>query len=161
MIKLFVLVALAATAAFSGAAQAKVFPAPSHDTQPQDLDIRKVDASVSAGSVHVKIIVAARTKDNAVYSAFVDCGKKSWQLSAKRAAGDTTIFLFSWNTNKQEDLEGEIAGRTITLSAPASKLGCTKANLRLYVTAEGTNGRNGIDQLPKQKSVLNRAYVRL
>ena len=155
MVKLVTLLTALASLAVPFAAHAKVFPDPSHDTKARDLDIRKVDASLRGGSVRITIIVAARPKDNSIYSAFVHCGKKSWQLAAKRAAGHITIFLYSLVTNTQTSLTGEfaeIAARTIRLNAPAFKLGCTKTNLRLHVTAKGTNGRKGLDELPKQKS---------
>lgn len=164
MIKLSALLAVLAVLAIPLAAHAKVFPDPARDTKARDLDIRRMDASLRGGSVRIEIIVAARPKDDSIYSAFVHCGKKSWRFAAKRAAGAITISLRSLVTNKKTSLSGELAefaARTVRLSVPAFKLSCTKANLRLYVTAAGTNGRNGLDELPKQKSVLHPSYVRL
>ena len=46
---------------FPLAAQAKVFPDPAGDVKIRSLDIRKVDASVTAGTVTIKIILATRT----------------------------------------------------------------------------------------------------
>src|SRR3954468_9347763 len=125
MKKLSVLATLAVLA-FPLAAQAKVFPDPAGDIKIRALDIRKVDASVAGGQVSIKIILAFRTQDNAFYGAYVSCGKKLWQIAAKRAEGETFFVLFDSVATQQTDLPGDpISGRTVSLSAPAAKLGCT------------------------------------
>jgi hypothetical protein len=139
-----------------GIAQAGVISDPAGDTKARDLDIRTVDVSLNKSSLRAKIILARSSRDNSIYSVFVVCGKSGWQLGAKRAAGDTTIFLFSFGSYKQVDVPGSIAGRTITFDAPADKMGCKKGDAKFYVTAEGTNGRAQMtDRLPKK------GYVKL
>ena len=95
---------------------------------------------------------STRTQDNAFYGAYVSCGKKLWQIAAKRAEGETFFVLFDERATQQTDLPGDpISGRTVLLTAPATKLGCTKANFRFYVSTEDlASGRT--DDLPAQKN---------
>ena len=147
---LSVLAALAVLA-FPLAAQTKVFPDPAGDVKVRSLDVRKVDASVANGNVSIKIILATRTQDNAFYGAFVSCGKKLWQIAVKRAEGETFYILFDAVATYQHDLSGDpINGRTVWLTAPAARLGCTKGNFRFYVSTEDSaSGRT--DDVPTQK----------
>lgn len=141
-------------------AAAKVFPDPARDVKIPALDIRKVDVNVVGGEVSFKVILAGRTHGNASYAAYASCGKKLWQLSADRAAGETAFSLFNWGTNKNEDLPGgSIDGRTVILAAPADQLGCTKANLRFFVSTED-DPRNG-GKLPVKKSTKTPSFRRL
>ncbi|HET6172867.1 MAG TPA: hypothetical protein VFD90_09680 [Gaiellales bacterium] len=90
----FSVVAMLAVLSLPVAAQAKVFPDPAGDVKIRSLDIRKVDAFVAGGGVSIKIILATSTQDNAFYGAYVSCGKKLWQIAAKRAQGETFYVLF-------------------------------------------------------------------
>jgi hypothetical protein len=143
------------------AAQSKVFPDPAGDVKIRSLDIRKVDASVAGGTVSIKIILATRTQDNAFYGAYVSCGKKLWQIAAKRAARETFYVLFDSVATQQTDLPGDpINGRTVRLTAPAAKLGCTKANFRFYASTEDlASGRT--DDVPAQKSAKSFTWLQL
>jgi hypothetical protein len=49
----------------------------------------------------VTITTSAAMRDNAIYSAMFSCGQERvWQVGAKRSAGDTTFFLFNFQSKK-------------------------------------------------------------
>ena len=137
------------------AAHAKVFPDPSHDTKARDLDIRKVDASLRGGSVRIDNHRRGSPEGRLDLFGVRSLWEKVLAIRGQtrgRSYHDLPLFV----GHQQED---EPVGRTRrnrrshgAVECPAFKLGCTKTNLRLYVTAEGTNGRKGLDELPKQKS---------
>jgi hypothetical protein len=57
------------------------------------------------------------------------------------AAGETTVFFFSFTTNRQTPTSGFISGRTVSGSGPTRKMGCARGRVRVTLTAEGANGR--------------------
>jgi hypothetical protein len=85
--------------------------------------------------------MAGRVKNNAIYSGFFTCSGRLSQVAVKRAAGTTTVFLFSYDSLRQTRAIGGISGRSVTVSAPAQKMRCRSGSARFYLTAEGTNTR--------------------
>ncbi|HLA14395.1 MAG TPA: hypothetical protein VJZ25_05170 [Gemmatimonadaceae bacterium] len=70
------------------------------DTKAADLDIVSATVSVSGTLVRVQLKLAAAIRDDAIYSTMLECSGKTWQLAAKKAAGDKTLFLFSVDSYK-------------------------------------------------------------
>lgn len=135
---------------------AKMIADPRGDTRAADLDILSATVSVSGSLVRVQLQLAARVRNNAIYSAMIDCSGKSWQLAAKKAAGDTTLFLFSWDDYEQTKAQGFISGRTVTVVGPAKRMGCTRGTVRFQISSEGTAGRP-----PRTDRVPNRGKASL
>jgi len=126
------------------------------DTKARDLDIRQASLSIQGKTLRLRMTMAAAVRNNSIYSGMFTCGSQLTQLGVKRAAGVTTIFLFDFNSAQQTKVPGFISGRTVTVSGPAPKMGCTGV-FRFVLTAEGTNGRPPMtDRLPQRGKLIYR-----
>jgi hypothetical protein len=100
---------------------------------------------------------AARARNNVIYSAWVTCAGRQWQLAAKRAGGKTTIFLQRHNARRTK-ASGRISGQRVSISAPARKMGCTRGVVSVYFNAKGTTNRSRItDRVPNRGKIRLRA----
>jgi hypothetical protein len=110
------------------------------DARAADLDITSVSVAVGR-NVTLRMTMAGRIRNNASYTGVFTCRRRVWLVGMQRAAGTTNFFAYQLSQPQQTGATGRISGRTITVSASARKIGCTKGAARFGVTTAGLNGR--------------------
>lgn len=108
------------------------------DTPAPDLDIVRARISRDA-LVQVELTLAKPPGADVIYSASLSCGDQLWQLGYKDAAGTTTVFAFDFD-GQQHEANGAVDGATVSISYPATEMGCT-GPIDVRFVAEGTNER--------------------
>ena len=133
-------VVLAAAGAALAATNAKTLKDPRGDVRAADLDI--TSASVAIGrNVTLRMTMAGRIGTNASYTGVFTCRRQVWLVGVQRSAGGTNFFAYQISQPRQTGATGRISGRTITVSASARRMGCTKGVARFGLTTAGVNGR--------------------
>jgi hypothetical protein len=76
-----------------------------------------------AGWITARSRLLEPVRDNAIYAAHLSSRGKLVDLGAKRVAGDTTIYVFDFNSETRVSASGAMRGRTVTVTAPTRTVG--------------------------------------
>lgn len=113
------------------------------DVKAADLDLTSMSATRTGNNLVVRFTLRGPVTKDVIYGFNLRVGSDEIDISAKRAAGTTSFFVFRWSDSQNVYVTGKISGRTATVIAPLVALGTSARKFRVWAVAEPTKGRRG------------------